>query len=240
MVFWWKKKKIDELYRGAWQYLQKKYRLPTIEKGPEKPEEKPKETPNAPPKPDVNIRYSISSFEDELENNTKYVDRSSVRYSVSDDDISGNRYSIKRDRYSRETVDALMDGAINGRSLDKIYAELEKSMNMTFVEKMLEYINKRGFRDSVVYKAAQIDRRLFSKIVSDRNYKPAKDTCIAIAAALQLDLRDTQDILARAGYTLSHSNKRDVILEYLIREKVYNLNDINEILYRLDQKTLGR
>ena len=95
-------------------------------------------------------------------------------------------------------------------------------------------------RDSDVYKAANIDRRLFSKIASDRTYKPSKDTCIALALALRLSIDDANDILSRAGYTLSHSSKRDVVIEYFFRERVYDLNDMNEVLYRLGQKPLGR
>ena len=89
-------------------------------------------------------------------------------------------------------------------------------------------------------KAAQMDRRLFSKMMSDRNYKPSKDTAVALVIALELSLKQANDLLSRAGYALSHSNKRDVIIEYFIRERIYNLSDINEVLYRLDQKIIGR
>ena len=95
-------------------------------------------------------------------------------------------------------------------------------------------------RDSEVYKTAQIDRRLFSKIMSNREYKPAKDTVIALALALKLSLEETNDLLSRAGYILSHSNKKDVIIEYFLRERIYKLNDINEVLFNLDQKIIGR
>ena len=105
---------------------------------------------------------------------------------------------------------------------------------------LTRYINEKGWRDSKVYKAAQMDRRLFSKIMSDQYYKPSKDSALALAIALELTLKQTNDLLSRAGYTLSHSDKRDVIIEYFIREGIYNLSDINEILYRLDQKIIGR
>ena len=95
-------------------------------------------------------------------------------------------------------------------------------------------------RDVDVYKAAQVDRRLFSKIVSDREYKPAKDTCVAFALALRLTLGEAEDLLSRAGYTLSHSSKRDVVIEYFFKEHIYDLNDINDILYQLEQKVIGR
>ena len=76
--------------------------------------------------------------------------------------------------------------------------------------------------------------------MSNAEYKPSKDTVIALAFALKLTLKETEDLLARAGYTFSHSNKRDVIIEYFFREGIHNLIDINEVLYRLNQKIIGR
>ena len=118
--------------------------------------------------------------------------------------------------------------------------DLDQLLDLSFVDMVIRYINEKGWRDSRVYKAAQMDRRLFSKIMSDRHYKPSKDTAIALAIALELSLKQTEDLLSRAGYTLSHSNKRDVIIEYFIREGIYNLPDINEVLYRLDLRIIGR
>ena len=118
--------------------------------------------------------------------------------------------------------------------------DLDQLLDLSFVDMVIRYINEKGWRDAKVYKAAQIDRRLFSKIMSDRNYKPSKDTAIALAIALELSLKQAEDLLSRAGYTLSHSNKRDVIIEYFIREGIYNLPDINEVLYRLDLRIIGR
>ena len=126
---------------------------------------------------------------------------------------------------------------MNSTSLEE---QLGNTLNLTFVDMLSRYINLKGWRDSKVYKAAQIDRRLFSKIMSDREYKPSKDTALALAIALELSLQQTNDLLDRAGYTLSHSNKRDVIIEYFIREGIHCLSDINEVLYKLNQKTIGR
>ena len=122
----------------------------------------------------------------------------------------------------------------------QLVRELDKYLDVTFTDAIVRYIREKGWRDSRVYKAAQMDRRLFSKIMSDRNYKPSKDTAIALVIALELSLKQAEDLLSRAGYTLSHSSKRDVIIEYFIREGIYNLSDINEVLYRLDQKIIGR
>ncbi len=159
---------------------------------------------------------------------------SEIKYSDRDIKFSG------RDSYDSDSIDKTVRSLSSIGSLQAALRTLEDNTNMSFVDKMFNYIDAKQMRDSDVYKAAQIDRRLFSKIVSDRTYKPAKDTCIALSHALKLSLSDANDILSRAGYVLSHSSKRDVVIEYFFREGIYDLNTINEILYRLDQKLIGR
>lgn len=145
-----------------------------------------------------------------------------------------------RDRYSSGSVDGAMRFLYADTSPLRAVSVLDKCTNMSFVDKMLEHINANHLRDTDVYKAAGVDRRLYSKIVSDRSYKPSKDTCIALSLAMKLSLPEANDILSRAGYVLSHSSKRDVVIEYFFRERIYDLNDVNEVLFRLDQKILGR
>ena len=144
------------------------------------------------------------------------------------------------DDYDVEAVDSAMSGEITERSSADLDALLDMAVKQSFVEKVIDIIHRQGVRDSAVYKAAQIDRRLFSKIMSDKNYKPAKDTAIAIALALRLSLAEATDLLERAGYTLSHSNKRDVVIEYFFRERIYNLSKINTVLEMLRFKLIGR
>ena len=81
---------------------------------------------------------------------------------------------------------------------------------------------------------------MFSKIVSDRNYKPARDTCIALCIGLRLNLKDASDLLEKAGYTLSHSSKRDIAIEFFLVEGMYRMQEINEMLDRLGLKLFGR
>lgn len=104
----------------------------------------------------------------------------------------------------------------------------------TFTVKLFELIDKKGLKDPEVYKKANIDRKLFSKIRSNDNYNPSKKTAIALSIALELSYNQTQDLLGRAGYTLSKSNKFDLIIEACIKKGIYNIFEINNILYSFD------
>ena len=96
-------------------------------------------------------------------------------------------------------------------------------------------IDRKGLTDVDVYKRANMSRQLFSRIRSDALYRPAKKTVLALGIAMKLSLDELRDLLQRAGYALSHSSKRDLIVEYFVTRGEYNLNRINEALYDFDQ-----
>ena len=121
------------------------------------------------------------------------------------------------------------------RSLDDVM----KNLSETWSESLLRMITEKGYEDTEVYKRANVDRKLFSKIRSNKDYKPKKTTAVAFALALRLNLDETKDFIARAGYAFSPSSKFDLIIEYFIENEVYDFMTINIALFDHDEPMIG-
>ena len=128
-----------------------------------------------------------------------------------------------------------------------IYDEIEYEKSLldalshaedTFSQYLLKLIDNSEMTDAQVYKKANIDRRLFSKIRNNKDYTPSKPTVLSLAIALELNLDKTNDLLRKAGFALSHSNKFDIIIEYFISNQIYDIYKINETLFSFDQNIL--
>ena len=123
-------------------------------------------------------------------------------------------------------------------SMTDLESMLEET-DANFSDTLMELIRRSGKKNSEIYNRALVDRKLFSKIRTKPNYTPEKQTILAFAIAMELNLEETKMLLERAGYALTHASKSDIIIEYFIKQKNYNILLINDVLYEFDQIPLG-
>jgi hypothetical protein len=146
--------------------------------------------------------------------------------------------SLFQSRHKAEPVPnegAVMEWDAPLLSLDEMLAQMDEG----FPAMLLRKIDERQMTDSECYRRANIDRRLFNKIKNNPGYRPSKQTVLAFAIALKLSLEETREMLSKAGYSLTHSSKSDIVVEYCIINDIYDIIDINQVLFKLDLQPLG-
>ena len=171
---------------------------------------------------------------------SSYIDENYIRSKTFDEygteSVYGSRVVTRRIR-EQECSDMSVGAAIPIDSDD--WGRLLKDLDAGFSETLLQLIDRTEKKDSEIYKKANVDRKLFSKIRNNMDYRPSKITALAFAFALELDVDETKDFISRAGFALSHSSKFDVIVEYFLVNRNYNVFELNEVLFAFDQPLIG-
>lgn len=139
--------------------------------------------------------------------------------------------SMKKTKITKEMSQTMA----TNRNIDDLMNQMEE----TFSQRLLRMIDERGLTDSEAYTKAYIDRRHFSKIRKDINYAPNKKTVLAFTIALELSLDEAKDLLRSAGFALSRSSKTDIIVAYFLQNKIYDMFEINDVLYAYGQPVFG-
>lgn len=169
-----------------------------------------------------------------------YIDENYIRSKKLDEygteSMYGSRLETRRIR-EQECADMSVGAAIPMDSDD--WGQLINDLDAGFSETLLQLIDRTGKKDFEIYKKANVDRKLFSKIRNNMDYRPSKTTALAFAFALELDVEETKDFISRAGFALSHSSKFDVIVEYFLVNRNYNVFELNEVLFAFDQPLIG-
>ena len=135
--------------------------------------------------------------------------------------------SMKKTKITKEMSSSMA----TNRNIEDLMNQMEE----TFSQRLLRMIDERGMTDSEAYTKAHVDRRHFSKILKDVNYTPNNKTVLAFTIALELSLDEAKDLLRSAGFALSRSSKTDIIVAYFLQNKIYDMFEINDVLYAYEQ-----
>ncbi len=174
-----------------------------------------------------------NSCDEDLEDGSAYEDRADSSFfgRIGALFSAPSSSHIKR-KYQEECFSA-------GSSVPNFNMILQENKGETFSEMLARLINESGEKKSAIYNRANVDRRLFSKIINRLDYQPAKNTALAFAVALKLSYEKTQKLLDAAGFTLNKKNLADVIITFFIENKIFDIDTINNYLHEYNQPLIG-
>ena len=133
---------------------------------------------------------------------------------------------MREERFSRAGSAPTLSGALH-------------CTQSTFQEYLLELIRQRNLKNSDVYHGANLSKQHFSKMLSNKNYKPTKNTVCALALALHLDRAGADALLAKAGLLLADNIRFDLAVRYFLDNQMYNIVEDNIALYENGLELLG-
>ena len=176
----------------------------------------------------LSIFDKISNFRKRRAQKKKAAEDAQALQNLDETDVE--HIDLSKMKETRIERDMSSTKAIN-RNIDDLMGQMEE----TFSQRLLRMIDERGMTDAEAYTKAYVDRRHFSKIRKDVNYAPNKKTVLAFTIALELSLDEAKDLLRSAGFALSRSSKTDIIVAYFLQNKIYDMFEINDVLYAYGQ-----
>lgn len=135
-------------------------------------------------------------------------------------------------------VRSFRQGRLSSAAKEAMLCDIQKMLQPGFRDMLFDFIREKGVRNADLYHRSDITKAHFSKIKNDEDYHPSKETVLALALGLKLTLDETKLLLERAGYTLTNSSQTDLIVEFFIKQHLYDVDAVNEVLYEIGLPTI--